>query len=1221
MNNNTKLLPVLLFFTIFFRLGWEATSFAQTSNTFMRTFQAAGMNGGLSLAETSDGGFIGTGQHESSGAGSCDVYVYKVDACGNPEWFKTYGGPSEDGGKDIQQTSDGGYIVAGLSFLGAGNYDMLLLKLDASGNIEWSKVYGAGANDYGLGVRQTTDGGYILTGFLTGLGFGGEDVSLIKTDANGNLEWMKVYGGTGSDWGDYVEQTSDGGYKIVGYTTSFGAGGFDTYVIKVNSVGDLQWAKTYGGPAGDGSSQWGISGQTTSDGGFMICANSASYGAGSNDFLLIKTDSLGSLLWSKTYGGAADDQPRFAEETKDKGFILSGFTTSFGAGDLDAYLIKTDSSGNMQWSKAYGGAAYDKGSMVREISDGGYALSVVTASFGANYYDPLFMKTDSMGVVGCNETNCATIVNNVNPAVGSGGSEMIPAAVVAVPALLIYDFSPIDVFLCQHCITVPSFVPSDTISCVGETVFFYNTTTIGKTCDEDWFINGTVVNGDKDTLPFVFNTAGIHLIQLIARCGNSTDTNTISIHVYDYPVAAFGNTSVCNGDATQFTDSSTIASGTITNRSWDFGDGSPVNNTQNPSHIYTNAGTYNVTLTVNNAFGCSDTITKAVQVFYNPAAVFSSDNVCFCDSMYFSNSSTVDNSTSIAGYLWVFGDSGPTNSLQNPVHYYSGAGTYTVTLVTTTIDGCSDAATNTVNAFDAPASGVMFSNTCLFEAAAYTNSTTGPVMGTTAGWLWNFGDGTAADTSTWSPNHLYAAPGNYQVTLITYSSNLACVDTLQDTITVFPMPLANFSSVDRCLNQTMNFIDSSTVSSGTIAGRSWDFGDGSPLSTLQDPGHTYTNPGTYSVSLIVTTNTNCKDTVTKNVVVHPLPVAQFSTSNVCDGSIVPFGDLSTIITTDTIQEWAWNFGDGSPVFNNPNTSHLYAANGSYPVQLSVVSNFGCSDSITKISIINPNPVVNFTASDTVGCETLCVIFQNVSSIATGNNAGVIWNFGNNGSVNNSENPTRCYVNDSIYAPGFFDVSLTVNSDSGCVTTLLKDNYITVYPNPNAAFTVQPETATITDPVISIKDLSVGVNFWNWNFGDGSDSSSVFNPGPHTYADTGVYTITLIVSTQYNCIDTADETVIIEPDFVFYIPNAFTPNDDGVNDTFTGRGIFVHNFEMSIFDRWGNLVFFSDDINKPWDGKANRGNEVAQGDVYIYSIKLIDFKKGKHSYKGIVTLVR
>ena len=709
-------------------------------------------------------------------------------------------------------------------------------------------------------------------------------------------------------------------------------------------------------------------------------------------------------------------------------------------------------------------------------------------------------------------------------------------------------------------------------------------------------------------------------IATVVDVDSCLDTLSVIITRNPDPVAKFGNTAVCNNTATQFTDSSSTSAGIISSRSWNFGDASPLNTTQSPSHLYANAGNYTVTLMVYNNFGCGDTITKSVQVYYNPVAGFTYSNVCLGDTMYFTNTSSVHNSTSITGYLWAFGDGSPNSSLPNPVHYYSGPGTYSVTLVTTTTNVCSDVENNSVKAFDAPASAFTFSDICLLDSAIFTNTTASPTMGSTASWSWGFGDGSPLNTSLLSPHHLYATPGTYQVTLTTYSSNLACPDTLSDSITVFPMPFANFSFTDVCLNQAMNFNDLSTVSSGSIASRSWNFGDGTSPNGNANPSHIYINPGTYNVTLIVTTNSSCKDTITKSVVVHPLPVAQFSRVNVCDGSVTPFTDLSTILSTDNIQSLAWNFGDGSPVFNNQNPQHIYANAGSYAVQLLIASNFGCLDSITKTSIVNPNPVVNFTSNDTAGCEPLCISFADSSSVATDSNTSWLWNLGDGSLVSNLEDPVHCFNNDAVYSPVSFNVTLTVTSDSGCVTSISKNNYITVYPNPNAAFTVQPEETTITDPVISVTDLSTGVNFWSWNFGDG-DTASGFDPSPHTYQDTSTYTITLITSTLYNCIDTAYQTVIVEPDFMFYIPNAFTPNDDGINDFFSGKGIFVGTYEMSIFDRWGNLIYKTEELSKPWDGKAALGAEIAEGDVYIYSINITDFKRRKHNYRGIVTLVR
>ncbi len=735
------------------------------------------------------------------------------------------------------------------------------------------------------------------------------------------------------------------------------------------------------------------------------------------------------------------------------------------------------------------------------------------------------------------------------------------------------------------------------------------------------FGDGTPIYNNP-TASHPYSAPGLYTVQLLVISNfGCSDSITKTVIVHPNPISNFNNTSVCRNNSTQFTDSTFTAMGTISSRLWDFGDASPLNNTTSPSHIYANSGTYNVTLIANNSLGCADTITKPVQVFYNPVTGFTFNNICFGDTIQFNDTSFVDNSTSIASYLWVFGDLGPTSSLQNPNHYYPGSAVYSVTLVTTTIDGCTNAAINSVKAFDAPSSVCSFSNTCLFDSALFFNSSTNPTMGNTAAWSWNFGDGSVLNTTVWSPGHQYANPGSYQLTLITYSSNLGCSDTLQDSIIVFPMPTANFSFTNVCLDQAMNFNDSSIAASGVIAGRTWNFGDGSPTASGQNPSHNYSAPGTFAVSLIVTTSNGCLGSITKNVVVHPMPAAQFNKINVCDGSLVPFNDLSSILITDTIQSWAWNFGDGSPVFNNQDTSHLYAAGGAYSVQLLVVSNFGCKDSISKTVIVNPNPAVNFTVSDTSGCETLCVSFQNLSSITSGVNAAVSWNFGSGTGSSNSQNPEYCYSNDSVYAANFFNVSLTVVSDSGCISTLSKNNYITVYPNPNAVFSVQPETASISDPVISITDLSAGADFWNWNFGDGSDTAYAINQLTHTYADTGTYQITLITTTQFNCVDTAYHTIIIEPEFLFYIPNTFSPNDDGINETFSGKGIFISKYEMMIFDRWGNLIFYTDDINRPWDGSSNHGTEISQQDVYIYSIKITDYKKRKHNYKGIVTLVK
>ncbi|MCE9538522.1 MAG: PKD domain-containing protein, partial [Bacteroidetes bacterium] len=383
-------------------------------------------------------------------------------------------------------------------------------------------------------------------------------------------------------------------------------------------------------------------------------------------------------------------------------------------------------------------------------------------------------------------------------------------------------------------------------------------------------------------------------------------------------------------------------------------------------------------------------------------------------------------------------------------------------------------------------------------------------------------------------------------------------------------------------------------------------------------------PGTFSYSLVSVQDAgsgNCSPTQsgTATVTVHPLPVPDFSFKGKCLTQIINFNDSSTI-SNGTNLNLTWNFGDGTPVINNQNTSHLYAAIGSYSVNLLAVSDFGCRDSVTKIITVNPTPLVNFYATNKTGCELLCVGFQDSSFIATGGNVAWIWNVGDGSVVNNSQIFDHCYTNDNASSPSVFNVTLTVTSDSGCVGSRSKNNFITVFPNPIASFTAQPKSTTITSPIISIADLSTGADFWSWNFGD-STTSSLSNPGSHTYQKPDTYTITLITATTYNCVDTAYETIVVKPEFEFYIPNAFTPNDDGKNDSFSAKGDFIKQYEMMIFDRWGNLIFVSDDINKGWDGKIDHGIDIALQDVYVYSIRVIDFKKKEYFYKGIVTLLR
>ncbi len=371
-----------------------ATAQAQTS--WWRTYGGTNSDCGCSVQQTSDGGYITAGY----GAGG-DVYLIKTDTSGYALWTRTYGGTDTELGYSVQQTSDGGYIVAVMT---SGRYARVtLIKTDAQGDTLWTRDLGSTIMSEGYSVRQTSDGGYIIAAG-PGMDF---DVYLIKTNASGDTLWTRSYGGTRSDCGYSVQQTSDGGYVIAGYTLSFGAGVYDVYLIKTNASGDTLWTRTYGGTSAD----CGYSVQQTLDGGYIITGYTCSFGAGAPDstnVYLIKTDASGDTLWTRTYSGTGNDCGRSVQQTADGGYIIAGYTHYFYIGPPDSanvYLIKTDASGDTLWTRTYGGTSADYGYSVQQTSDGGYIVAGYTASFGAGSYDVYLIKTDSLGRVGIAEEN------------------------------------------------------------------------------------------------------------------------------------------------------------------------------------------------------------------------------------------------------------------------------------------------------------------------------------------------------------------------------------------------------------------------------------------------------------------------------------------------------------------------------------------------------------------------------------------------------------------------------------------------------------------------------------------------------------------------------------------------------------------------------------------------------------------------------------------------
>jgi len=324
------------------------------------------------------------------------IICVSVNASHSAEyWAKSYKENTRSGANSIHQTSDGGYIVAGATTFDPANSDFWVLKLDVNGDISWQKTYGGSGRDPAYSIQQTMDGGYIVAG--APLSF--RNYWVLKLDSAGDIEWQKTYEGNGAAYS--IQQTSDGGYVVAGYIVAWYG-----RVIKLDSNGEVMWVTQLVGAKFKSIQQ-------TLDGGYIVAGLTASFGAGSNDFLVLKLDSGGTVSWQKTYGGSASDVPQSIQQTVDGGYIVAGHSESFGAGEDDAWALKLDSAGNVEWQKTYGGNLNEGVSAIQQITDGGYIMVGFTSSFGVGSYDFWVIKLDGAGKVSWQKTY------------GSGGSDKL----------------------------------------------------------------------------------------------------------------------------------------------------------------------------------------------------------------------------------------------------------------------------------------------------------------------------------------------------------------------------------------------------------------------------------------------------------------------------------------------------------------------------------------------------------------------------------------------------------------------------------------------------------------------------------------------------------------------------------------------------------------------------------------------------------------------------
>ncbi|MDD5530999.1 MAG: T9SS type A sorting domain-containing protein [bacterium] len=393
-----------------FTLMFSALLSSSYSVTWKKTYGGIEDDIGNCIQQTQGNGYIIAAETKSYGAGNWDAYIIKIDSLGDTLWTNIFGGSGWDGSRYIEQTTDSGYIVAGYTnSFGAGNYDVWLVKMNSSGDTMWSKTFGDSNADYGECVQQTIDSGYIIVGTTKSCCGAKDNIWLLKTDPSGDTIWTKNYGGTPIDFGYFVQQTKDKGYILTGNASTFG-GLLNIWLIKTDSLGDTLWTRVFGGS----NWEYGNCVQQTSDSGYIIAGETKSFGAGAGDLWVIKVDKMGDSLWAQLLGGTSEDGAYSVKQTRDGGYIVAGGTKSYGAGNADVWLLKINSLGDTLWTKTFGGTAWESGWSVQQVTDGGYIISGATTSYGAGKEDVWIIKTDSMGTVGIEETNDKCVMLNAD---------------------------------------------------------------------------------------------------------------------------------------------------------------------------------------------------------------------------------------------------------------------------------------------------------------------------------------------------------------------------------------------------------------------------------------------------------------------------------------------------------------------------------------------------------------------------------------------------------------------------------------------------------------------------------------------------------------------------------------------------------------------------------------------------------------------------------------
>ncbi len=704
-----------------------------------------------------------------------------------------------------------------------------------------------------------------------------------------------------------------------------------------------------------------------------------------------------------------------------------------------------------------------------------------------------------------------------------------------------------------------------------------------------------------------FNSGIYTMIMTMTGPDGCIDSATRQITVNKLPVVDFSvndSFQCVNAQQFNFTANASAAAG-LSTFTWKWGDGNKTNvaaTVTNANHSYTTSGIYTVRLIATTTQGCIDSAAHSIVVWPKPNMSYNINDTDQCvNSQFFSFTNTSSVSSGFNDYNWNFGD-GQFSNTTSPTHTYADTGVYKVTLYATTDNGCTDSITKTIYVRPKPTLDFSRSDTTLcLNGNTFTYTPTASIPYGTITLLWDYGDGNTKNmgNSVNAVTHSYAAAGTYNIKL-RVNSSFGCVDSVTKTIVVWPKPSPTFTINDslQCVNlQNFIYTNNSSILTGSMQ-YDWEFGDGntSVNNSAKNVSHNYANYGMYDIKLVAISNFGCKDSVTSSIIVAPKPTVDYnitSPDQCLNLNNYSFIDLTTIPGGNLF--YTWYFGDGK-TSTNQSPSHIYNSAGTYTVKMVVISQLGCTDSITKQMTVWPKPTVAFNIKDTEQCLTSnSFLYTNNCSILSGT-ITYDWYWGDGNSTINSGNGQQTH---SYNTAGVYTITLIATSDKGCVDTLKRS--VVVRAMPVALFGVNQDSQCVNNQAFDYINQST-IDFGGlqsfWDFGNGK-TSSLKNPSTF-YNTAGNYTVNLWVTSDYGCSDSINHIFTVTPK---------PKSDFSLSDTAACVQLMVKFTDQSSSDAVKWLWDFDDPLS---GGVNNSSASATPTHIYIqpgsYYPNLISFNK-------------